>query len=172
MDVPQGRRRREGGGPARALPVGALACFFVVLVHWSVGWLGGWFEVWLCVSRRDSGLNGRVAHYDLGVGLRICHCQSTHQPHQSPNPSTTNPWTPTPQKPTNRWSTDNSYFQLSNPRDGLAMGGGGAFALLIDPELLNVGYCGGRGEGGRGGIGMRACIHLACECMYACTRGM
>jgi hypothetical protein len=32
----------------------------------------------------------------------------------------------------------NSYFQLSNTRDGLAMGGGGAFALLIDPELLNV----------------------------------
>ncbi len=37
-----------------------------------------------------------------------------------------------------KWSTDNSYFQLSNTRDGLAMGGGGAFALLIDPELLNV----------------------------------
>jgi hypothetical protein len=37
-----------------------------------------------------------------------------------------------------RWSTDNSYFQLSNMRDGLAMGGGGAFALLVDPELLNV----------------------------------
>jgi hypothetical protein len=35
------------------------------------------------------------------------------------------------------WSTENSYFQLSTPKDGLAMGGGGSFALFVDPELLN-----------------------------------
>lgn len=35
------------------------------------------------------------------------------------------------------WSTENSYFQLSTSKDGLAMGGGGSFALFVDPELLN-----------------------------------
>lgn len=35
------------------------------------------------------------------------------------------------------WSTENSYFQLSTAKDGLAMGGGGSFALFVDPELLN-----------------------------------
>ena len=35
-----------------------------------------------------------------------------------------------------RWSTDNYYYQLSSAADGIAMGGGGAFALFIDRELM------------------------------------
>lgn len=34
------------------------------------------------------------------------------------------------------WSGDNGYFMLSGLSQGLAMGGGGTFALFLDTELL------------------------------------
>jgi hypothetical protein len=37
---------------------------------------------------------------------------------------------------TYQWSGQNNYFMLSSHRGGLAFGGGGNFALLLDSELL------------------------------------